>query len=224
MSDKKPKKKTSLWKPIVLLGAIVAIIIVAQRFGIGGKLGELRTWIEGLGVLGPVVFILLYVAATVAVLPGSALTVAAGALFGSLGGVVIVSIASTIGASLSFLVGRYFARGAVSNWLSQNEKFTKLDELTEKHGEIIVAITRLVPIFPFNLLNYGFGLTKVHFRTYVLWSWICMLPGTALYVVGMDAVSTAIEQGKIPWLLIGILLCVLVILTVLVSQARKKLC
>ncbi len=87
----------------------------------------------------------------------------------------------------------------------------------------MVAITRLVPLFPFNLLNYGFGLTLVPFWTYVFWSWICMLPGTVLYVVGADAVTSAISEGKIPWTLIGILIITAGLITVLVRQARKKL-
>lgn len=90
------------WKPIVLLVAIVAILVLAKVFGVGQELGALRGWIKTLGGWGPLVFVLLYVVATVAALPGSALTVAAGALFGSVLGVISVSIASTLGASLAF--------------------------------------------------------------------------------------------------------------------------
>jgi uncharacterized membrane protein YdjX (TVP38/TMEM64 family) len=159
----------------------------------------------------------------VAALPGSALTVAGGALFGSVVGVIVVSVASTLGAALSFLVGRYFARDAVAGWLSGKEKFQRLDKLTEEQGAVIVAITRLVPIFPFNLLNYGFGLTRVPFWTYVFWSWLCMLPGTVIYVVGADAVTKAIVQGEAPWLLIGAVVATAAILAVLVRSARRRL-
>ena len=122
------------------------------------------------------------------------MTAAAGALFGSFWGVVYVNIAATIGAALAFLVARYWARRAVVNWLQGNARFQKLDALTSKHGAVIVAVTRLVPLFPFNLLNYGFGLTRVGFWTYLFWSWLCMLPGTVLYVVGTDAVLTALRS------------------------------
>lgn len=221
-----PGKKSrgqGLWRPIVLIAAIVVILIVAKTFGLGERLGALRDWIQALGPWGPVVFVFLYAVAVVAALPGSALTVAAGALFGSVLGVIVVSIASTLGASLSFLVGRYFARDAVAGWLSDKEKFRRLDQLTEEHGAIMVALTRLVPIFPFNLLNYGFGLTRVPFWTYVLWSWLCMLPGTVLYVVGADVVTKAVVQGKVPWALVGALVGAGVILAILVRQARRKL-
>jgi uncharacterized membrane protein YdjX (TVP38/TMEM64 family) len=212
-----------MWRPIVLIAFIIAIFILAIVFGAGEKLGALREWIQSLGALGPAVFVGLYVLGVVAGIPGSALTVAAGGLFGSLLGVIVVSLASTIGASLSFLIARYFARDAIANWLSKKEKFKKLDGMTEEHGAMIVAATRLIPIFPFNLLNYGFGLTKIPFRTYVFWSWLCMLPGTVLYVVGVDAVMQLIIQKKVPWVLFGVIAGVVVLLVFLVKFARSKI-
>jgi uncharacterized membrane protein YdjX (TVP38/TMEM64 family) len=217
------KKKSLPIKPILLLIAVVAIIIISAKMGVGQKLGALQDWIRSLGVLGPLVFIVVYAVATVAALPGSALSIVAGAIFGPVLGVVTVIFAATLGASLAFLVSRYFARGSIEKWLEGNEKFRKLDELTARHGDIMVAITRLVPLFPFNLLNYGFGLTKVAFKTYVVWSFVCMLPGTILYVVGSAAVAEAVREGKVPWLLVVVVVMILGIIVVLGRQARKKL-
>lgn len=207
----------------MLLAVLIAILVLAKVFNAGEKLGALRDWIVTLGPWGPLVFILIYIVAVVAALPGAAITIAAGALFGSVLGVILVNIGATIGASLAFLIGRYFAREAMVNWLSKSDKFQKLDRLTEEHGGIIVALTRLVPIFPFNLLNYGFGLTKVPFWTYVFYTWLCTLPGTILYVVGADAVSKALREGRIPWPLVGAFLVALVLLTLLVRSARRRL-
>jgi uncharacterized membrane protein YdjX (TVP38/TMEM64 family) len=212
-----------MWRPIALLVFIIVILVLSYVFGIGEKLAALRGWIEALGALGPAVFILIYAGAVVAALPGSAITIIAGAIFGSVLGVIVVSIASTLGAALAFLVGRYFARDAIAKWLSKRERFKKLDDLTEKHGAAIVALVRIVPIFPFNIVNYGFGLTRVRFWTYVFWSWVCMLPGTVLYVVGTDAISQAIIQKKVPWPLIGVLVGVGILLVVLVKFARRRL-
>lgn len=223
MNDKRVKNKKGLWKPILLITLIIAILILSRVFGLGQKLAAAKDWIEQLGATGYLVFVLLYIGATVASIPGSALTVIAGALFGSVLGLILVSIASTLGAGAAFLISRYFARDATARWLQNNNKFKKLDDLTERHGAIIVAITRLVPIFPFNLLNYGFGLTKVPFTTYLFWSWLCMLPGTALYVVGADAFTKGLAQGEIPWLLIAAVVMILLILVLLVNQARKSL-
>lgn len=210
-------------RPVILLAGLVAVIGLAKAFGLGNRLGELRGWIESLGAWGPVVFVFLYAAATVAALPGSALTIAAGALFGSVAGVIVVSAGSTLGATLAFLVSRYFARDAVSHWLTSKEMFRKLDDMTGRHGAIMIAVTRLVPIFPFSLLNYGFGLTRVSIWTYVLWSWLCMLPGTVLYVVGADAFTKGLQQGEIPWTLVGAVGVAAVILTLLVRRARRVL-
>jgi uncharacterized membrane protein YdjX (TVP38/TMEM64 family) len=212
-----------LWRPALLLIVVIAALVIARLFGIGERLSEMREWIESLGAWGPVAFISLYIVAVVLALPGSALTIAAGALFGSVLGITVVSIGSTIGSSLSFLIARYFARDAVAQWLSKNDRFRKLDQLTQKHGAIIVALTRLVPFLPFNLLNYGFGITRVPFWTYVFWSWLCMLPGTALYVVGADAFTSGISQGKISWLLVTGLAAVAIMLAMLVRYATRKL-
>jgi uncharacterized membrane protein YdjX (TVP38/TMEM64 family) len=211
------------WRPIILLGVVAAIIVLSYVFGIGEKLGALRGWIQSLGALGPVVFVLIYSGGVVAALPGAAITIVGGAIFGSVVGVIVVSIASTLGACLAFLTGRYFARDATAEWLSKREKFRKLDELTERHGAIIVALVRIVPLFPFNLVNYAFGLSSVRFWTYAFWSWLCMLPGTILYVVGADAIMQAIIQKRVPWMLIGVMIGVGILLVVLVKLARKRL-
>ncbi|MCX5857055.1 MAG: TVP38/TMEM64 family protein [Deltaproteobacteria bacterium] len=212
-----------LWRPISLLVFVAAMIILTKIFGWGEQLGNLRQWIQSLGAWGPVVYVLIYILSTVAALPGVVISIIGGAIYGSFLGVILVSIGSTLGASLAFLIARYFARGAVVRWLSKDEKFSRLDEMTEKHGAVIVAIVRLIPLFPFDLLNYGFGLTRIPFRTYVLWSWLCMLPGTVLYVVGADAVSKAIVSGGIPWPLIIIVMACAVLLFLLARYAYRIL-
>ncbi|MFN8006783.1 MAG: TVP38/TMEM64 family protein [Terriglobia bacterium] len=207
----------------MLLAVLGLVVFLARASGIGQRLGDLRSWIESLGVFGPVVFVFLYALAVVAAVPGSALTVTAGVLFGSLLGVVIVSLGSTLGASLAFLISRYFARETVSRWLSRNERFRQLDQLTEQRGAIIVALTRLVPLFPFNLLNYGFGLTRIPFKTYVFWSWLCMLPGTAVFVMGGDAFTRTLSRSSTPWKLFAGMAILGVLLTVIVRFARRQL-
>lgn len=210
-------------RPLLLVLTVAALLVAAKVFGFGDRLDDLRSWILGLGPWGPLVFIVIYAVAVVAAIPGSVLTIAAGAMFGSLLGVAVVSVASTLGAAMAFAVARWFARDSVARWLKNNEKFTKLDRMTSRHGAIVVAITRLVPIFPFTLLNYGFGLTGVRFRTYVAWSWLCMLPGTVLYVVGADAVTRGLAEGRVPWPLVAILVVTGAVLTLIVRRARRAL-
>ncbi len=210
-------------KPAVLFVALAAMAIAAPTLGLGQRLAELRGWIEGLGALGPLVFALIYAVATVAAIPASLLTLAAGAMFGSVTGIATVAVGATLGAAAAFAVSRWLARDAIAGWLAKSDKFAKLDAMTERHGAIIVAITRLLPIFPFNLLNYGFGLTRVRFGTYVLWSFLCMLPGTALYVVGADAVTRGLAEGKMPWTLVAALVGVIGLLLIVVRRARRVL-
>ena len=221
-SDKEARNR-GLWRPFALVAVIIAVLVIARALGLGERLGPLQEWIKGLGFLGNLAFVGIYIVAVVMAIPGAAITIAAGVLFGSVVGVILVSIGSTVGASLAFLIARYFARDAIARWLYSKERFSRLDRLSEEHGAIIVAITRLIPIFPFNLINYGFGLTRVRFWTYVFWSWLCMLPGTILYVVGTDAVTKGVSQGQIPWALIGITLTAGFILALLVRHARRKL-
>lgn len=221
--DKQKAPGGQWWRPVLLLGVVITILILAKFLGLTDRLGDLRDWIRSLGAPGALVFILIYVVAVVAAVPAAPISVAAAALFGSVWGVIVINIAATLGAGLAFLVGRYFARQAVVNWLGRNEKFRRLDELTEEHGAIIVALTRLVPVFPFNLLNYAFGLTRVPFWTYVFWTWLCIIPGTVLYVVGADAVLQGVAQGKVPWTLVLVFGAALILLAILVRFANRRL-
>jgi len=211
------------WRPVVLLVAVAAMCVAARAFGIAGRLGQLRTWLKGLGLLGPVVFVLIRAGAAVAVLPGSALTVAGGVLFGSVVGIICVSAGTTLGACLSFLVARYFARESVARWVSTKEKFQRIDELTGQYGAFIVALARLVPVIPFNVQNYGFGLTRVSFGTYAFWSWLCMLPGSILVVIGGDIIATTLARGRVPWPLMEALALTLVAMALLATYALLKL-
>jgi uncharacterized membrane protein YdjX (TVP38/TMEM64 family) len=138
-------------------------------------------WIDNLGAVGALAFILLYIIATVAFLPGSILTLGAGVVFGVVMGSVYVFIGATIGATAAFLVGRYLARGWVAKKIAGNAKFKAIDEAVGREGLKIVLLTRLSPVFPFNLLNYAYGVTGVSLKDYVLGS-IGMIPGTIMYV------------------------------------------
>ena len=134
------------------------------------------------GRIAPVVYIGLYLVSTVFFLPGTPVTVLAGFVFGPLWGILYASVASIISVSVAFLIARYVARDLVEGWVKGNAQFRKIDEQVEEQGWRILMFTRLVPIFPFNLQNYAYGLTSIRFATYVLVSAIFMLPGTAVLV------------------------------------------
>lgn len=138
-------------------------------------------WVDNLGAIAPVAFILIYIIATVGFLPGSLLTLGAGVIFGIIKGSIYVFLGATIGATLAFLVGRYLARGWISQKIAGKQKFRAIDRAVGKEGLKIVLLTRLSPVFPFNLLNYGLGVTGVSLKDYVLGS-VGMIPGTIMYV------------------------------------------
>ena len=222
-----PVVRQSFWqrwrKPLLFIGGILLLFGLARSLGLGAYLKDIQPWIASLGPWAPLAFVALYVSASVLAIPGAALTLASGVLFGSFWGVVWASLGSTAAAAVCFLIARYIARSSLQKSLGENPHFQRLENLTEYHGAWIVALTRLVPLFPFNLLNYGFGLTNVPFVTYVFWSWLCMLPGTALYVVGIDAIKQAMATQQVPWVGLGVLAVLLLVLTVIGRLARQKI-
>jgi uncharacterized membrane protein YdjX (TVP38/TMEM64 family) len=219
-SRRAPGLRAALLVRILILVAGVAL---ARWVGIGEQIGALRGWIEGLGSLGPVVYAAIYAGAVVVAVPGSLLSVGAGTLFGAGVGMAVVSVGATTGASLAFLAARYVGREAVVKRFSHKEIFQRLDRMTEDRGAVIVALTRLIPLFPFNLLNYGFGLTRVRFGTYVFWSWLCMSPGIVVYVAGTDVVVQFLMGGRVPGIVLAVLGGGIVVLAVLVRFAQRKL-
>ena len=213
----------------LFLIVLAALIVAAKVFNLQQIFKDILAWIDGLGAIAPVIFICLYILACVFLLPGSILTLGAGVVFGLLYGSIAVSIGSTLGAGCAFLVGRYLARGWVAGKTSGNEKFAAIDNAVAREGWKIVLLTRLSPIFPFNLLNYAFGLTKVKFRHYFLASWIGMMPGTVMYVyigsLAGDLATLGVEErtrtaGE--WALYAVGLLATVAVTVYVTRLARK--
>jgi uncharacterized membrane protein YdjX (TVP38/TMEM64 family) len=172
----------SLLKGFTVIVAILILLAAAKYFRVQDLLMGALDWVAGLGPWGPLIFIAVYILACVLFLPGSILTLGGGVLFGVIKGSIIVSISATLGATCAFLVGRYLARDWVAKKIQANEKFQAIDEAVAREGWKIVALTRLSPLFPFNLLNYAYGLTRVSLRDYFFASWLGMMPGTILYV------------------------------------------
>ena len=164
---------------VVLLGLLLA---AARVYHLDDLIRAALAWIASHGLLGALVYALLYIAACVLFIPGSLITLGAGAIYGVLKGTALVSVASTLGATAAFLVGRFLAREWVARKVAGNPKFAAIDQAVARGGWKIVGLVRLSPVFPFNLLNYALGLTGVSLRHYFLASWIGMLPGTVLYV------------------------------------------
>jgi uncharacterized membrane protein YdjX (TVP38/TMEM64 family) len=212
-----------------VLGALALAALLLGGRQAGAYIPQFAAWVESLGVWGPVVFILGYAVAAVAFVPGSLLTLAAGAVFGLVKGTIYTFLGATLGASAAFLVARYGARKAIERRIAGNAKFAAVDRAVGREGFKIVALLRLSPLFPFNLLNYALGLTKVSFLSYVAAS-IAMLPGTLLYVYyGKAAGSLAAlaggaktEKGPESWILLGVGLLATIAVTTYVTRLAGK--
>jgi uncharacterized membrane protein YdjX (TVP38/TMEM64 family) len=200
-----------------------------NKMGVQDLLKNLLDWVANLGFWGPVAFIIIYNLATILFIPGSILTLGAGVIFGVFWGSIYVSIGSVIGATFAFLIGRYFARDWVAKKLENYENFKAIDQAVGQEGWKIVGLTRLSPIFPFNLLNYAFGLTNVSLKDYFLASWIGMLPGTILYVYVGSLIGSLAQLGMgersrtlVEWLLYGIGLIATIIVTIYITKIAQN--
>jgi uncharacterized membrane protein YdjX (TVP38/TMEM64 family) len=217
-------KKTVGWAAAIVV--IVAALMLAGR-QVAGFVPAFVAWVDGLGWWGPALFIAGYVVATVAMVPGTVLTLAAGAVFGIGWGFVWVLTGATLGAIAAFLVSRYLARGLVEKRLA-DERFKAVDRAVGDHGFKIVALLRLSPAFPFNVLNYALGLTRVRLRHYGL-ACLAMAPGTLLYVyygalAGDIAAAAAgeIDRGIEQWLFLGLGLVATVIVTIIITRIARR--
>jgi len=208
---KEAPRKGAWIKFLIFLLFLAAVVAAVRITGVSRYLEQqtLRTWIGSYGALAPIVYVLVYTVTPALFLPGLPITVAGGILFGPLWGVVYAIIGATMGASVAFLVSRYLARQWVEERL-KSPRWRRLDQAVEKHGWKVVAFTRLVPLFPFNLLNYAFGLTKIGFRQYVVATFFFMLPACIAFIVFSSSLLDLI-RGKVSLtFVIGLVLVILV--------------
>ncbi len=209
---------------LLLLLTVLTAILGIRTTGLSGYLNqvEFRAIIQNLGILGPLCYMLIYAIAPSLFLPGLPLTIAGGILFGPVWGVIYTIIGATAGACLAFLISRYMA----GNWINSKlngPRWRALNQQVETHSWKIVAFTRLVPLFPFNLLNYAFGLTKIKFMHYTLATAICMLPACIAFIVFSSSLLDLFKGKITSEFTIGITLILFVSLTPLFySKFQKK--
>ena len=224
------------FKRIVLffsIALLLALLIVATRSAyVQDVLRTLLMRIEDLGWWGPVAFVATYNLATVLFVPGSVLTVGGGAIFGLWWGSVYVFAASTLGAVFAFAIGRYLCRDRVVKYMESHPKFKALDRAVSQQGLKIVFLTRLCPLFPFNLLNYALGITQVSLKDYVLGSF-GMIPGTIMYVysgslvgevaaIGRETLYASPQDSAVKWLINIISFSATVAVTVYITRIARK--
>ena len=233
MTQKKPKKQkkkaaaadVSKWKWIAAGAAVLALIASWHFLPLQDWLKALEDRIDGMGFLGGVLYVAVYVVAALLFVPGSILTLGAGYLFGIAGGMAVVWTAATASGALGFLIARYLARDQVEKLARRNPKFGALDAAIGKNGWKAVGLLRLSALVPFSLSNYFFGLTSVDFLPYVAATAVGMLPGTFFYVYfGSLGKSLGEKGGRSPWewALLGAGLIATAVMAVVVAREAKK--
>lgn len=208
-----------------LLAAVVGAVLLLRALPVEAAIDRLESAMEGLGWLGPVAYGATYVVAALAFVPGSALTLGAGAIFGLWVGVAVVSVAATTAAALAFLIARYVARHRVESLARSHRRFGAVDRAIAEGGWKVVALLRLSPAIPFSTGNYLFGLTAIRFWPYVLTSWLTMLPGAFLYVylghLGRAAAGGR-ERAPAEWALLGAGLVATIAATAYITRLARR--
>jgi uncharacterized membrane protein YdjX (TVP38/TMEM64 family) len=216
----------------IALAAVAGVVAAAHFFPLSAWISGFLDWVHGAGSLGSLSYFLFYAFGVVLFLPGSLLTMGAGFIYGPIWGTVLVSPASVVGATLAFLVGRFVAREWVARRIASSPKFAAIDEAIGRRGFYIVFLIRLSPVFPFTLLNYALGLTRVKLRDYIVASFLGMIPGTFLYVYLGSLITSAAQllSGKRPaagvWgevLFIAGLVATVIVTWVITRIARRAL-
>lgn len=211
-------------KKIFLIIILLTTVIIAFIFSDELNIEKFKTLIHQMGMWGPLLFMLIYILLTVLVFPVTLLTVASGALFGPVWGTLYSLTAATIGASFAFLLSRYIAADMIKQRAGKTLK--RLIDGVNHEGWYFVAFVRLVPLFPFNLVNFAFGLTSIKLLPYVITTYICMLPGAFAYTyLGYVAGSAAMghTENLIKNILLSIaVLAVIAFIPKLFMRYRKK--
>ena len=215
----------------------ILVVLILVLLGVAGRVLPVDLWLEvfngwvaRLGPVGLVLYAAVYAAAAVLFVPGSVLTIGAGFVFGILWGTAAVSVGSTVGAALAFLIARYFARERVAEIARRDGRFVSIDDAIGREGWKIVLLLRLSPLIPFNVSNYLYGLTAVPFWPYVASSWIGMLPGTVLYAylgfVGRTSLEAAsgerASQSSLETLFLAVGLLATIVVTWYVSRVARS--
>jgi len=186
------KIKRDKLKFLIFILLIAAVIFLSSYFNLHNffQVEKIRILIDSYGMYAPIIYIVLYGLASLFFLPGSILTITAGILFGTLYGAIYAVIGASVGATVSFLVSRYFARAYIEDLTKTKlKKLKTYDEKLEKHGFSTILFLRLVPIFPFNGLNFGLGITGVKLKDYFFATLIGIIPGTVAYVYFGDSLA-----------------------------------
>jgi uncharacterized membrane protein YdjX (TVP38/TMEM64 family) len=213
-----------IWPLVAAGGFLLAMIVGGRLIDVGSRLEAARGWTEALGILAPAAFVVVYVAATLLGVPGMPFTLLSPVLFGLRPAFVVMVMGSAISAALAFLIARYLARDALAERLAGTAGFTRLSALVEKHDWAVIPVLRILPIAPFAVVNYGFGLTGISFWRYFVWSELAMIPMNAVLVLGAGLLFDAtMRGGGASWPVLGAAAAAALVVIGLAALGRRAL-
>ena len=217
------KDLRDLAQPLALLGFALAASVIAWRLRLLDRVPELQAWIHSFGATGPLVFFGLSIVCITLALPAVLFNLAAGAIFGLGLGSVLALTGGLGGAALAFLVARYAGRDAVRRWVSRHEWVRMLEERADRYDAVLVVATRVLPIFPFNLVNYAWGLTRIQFVPYLIWTAVGKTPNFVFFVaLGASSVEGA-TSGRISARLMWVLAVLAVVMAATSVWTRSRM-
>ncbi len=180
-------------------GAALALLATGRVVDVAQYSGAVQRWVESLGPLGPTGYIVFYVAATLVGVPSMPFSLLAPILFGVRTALAVMLVGSTMSAAFGFIIARYVARDAIEAWLTRRPTVARVATLVERHDWMLIPVLRIIPIAPFVVVNYSFGLTRIRFWRYLAWSALGMVPPNVALVMGGHIFHDAIVKGMVSW-------------------------
>ena len=217
------RRRRRIWPLVAAGGFLLAMVVMGRAIDVGSHLEAAQGWTAALGVLAPAAFVVVYVLATLLGVPGMPFTLLSPLLFGVGPAFVVMVVGSALSAALAFLIARYLARDALAERLAGTDGFARLSALVEEHDWAVIPVLRILPIAPFAMVNYGFGLTGISFWRYFGWSELAMVPMNAVLVLGAGLLFDATARGTASWPLLGAAAAAALVLIGLAALGRKTL-
>lgn len=219
VSEKSKYRNVIIFTIIFIIG-----LLIAWKTGFINFIKDtdaMQQYFRSLGMVGYGIYIIFYILVAVFMLPASVMTIVAGIVFGPVAGAIIALCGATIGSCVTFLIARYVARDMIVNKFEKNPVFNKIEEGAKLNGTSFLILTRLVPVFPYNIQNYAYGLTSIKFRTYAIVTFICMAPGAFIYAFMAGEI---VKNGVSTKLLVQFLIAgvVLFIVSLIPKYIAKK--
>ncbi|HEY7252105.1 MAG TPA: VTT domain-containing protein [Methylomirabilota bacterium] len=190
-------RRRGRWPLVVVALFLIAMVVASRAVDLSRHVETAQAWTAALGILAPGAFVVVYVAATLVGVPGTPFTLLSPFLFGPPTAFVVMVVASSASAAAGFLIARYLASDSSRERLGETDGFARLARLVAAHDWIVIPFLRIVPVAPFAIVNYGFGLTRIGFWRYFFWTELAMVPMNALLILGADVFYGAAVRGTV---------------------------